>query len=275
MSCELMLDYFTQVVIPTIETKFPDQEVIITMDNARCHPPELLMNLHENIRVEFLPPNTTPLIQPCDQEVILSLKSKLKEMYFNRLLSFIRENWQSEGDLYTKFLRQHSLLDSICDLCKAWFEVPQSIIKRSFNNLLKKKELSDSLYQAIDFEGFENRQIRDASFTRVTDEDQQLTHIQDVAHLTKTFNQLSQEITNSTHRERIFVTSDQDIIEDLELQSEAPEDIINDYISEIDIQLDVEADLVNDMAEDEECTLEGEMSALRQQILNLQQRANQ
>ena len=173
MSGELMLDYFTQVVIPTIETKFPDQEVIITMDNARCHPPELLMNLHENIRVEFLPPNTTPLIQPCDQEVIFSLKSKLKEMYFNRLLSFIRENWQSEGDLYIKFLRQHSLLDSICDLCKAWFEVPQSIIKRSFNNLLKKKELSDSLYQAIDFEGFENRQIRDASFARVTDEDRQ------------------------------------------------------------------------------------------------------
>ena len=49
----------------------------------------------------------------------------------------------------------------------------------------------------------------------------------------------------------------------------------HDYISEIVIQLDVEADLVNDMAEDEECTLEGEMSALRQQILNLQQRANQ
>ena len=130
-------------------------------------------------------------------------------MYFNRLLSFIRENWQSEGDLYIKFLRQHSLLDSICDLCKAWFEVPQSIIKRSFNNLLKKKELSDSLYQAIDFEGFENRQIRDASFARVTDEDRQRTQIEQVARLTKTFNQLSQDITNPTYRERIFVTTDQ------------------------------------------------------------------
>ena len=59
------------------------------------------------------------------------------------------------------------------------------------------------------------------------------------------------------------------------LQSEAPEDITNVYISEIVIELDAEADLVNDIAEGEECTLEGEMSALRQQILNLQQRANQ
>ena len=104
---------------------------------------------------------------------------------------------------------------------------------------------------------------------------QQRLQSQEVAKLTTIFNKLSQEITDTTDRQRIQVTTDLDIIEDLELNSVAPPDIINEYINEFVIELDAEDDLVYDMGEDEECKLEEEMSVLLPQILHLQHRASQ
>ena len=242
------------------------------MDNARCHPPEALQALHENIRVVFLPANTTPLIQPMDQEVIFSLKSTLKLKYFNRLLTFVRAHWHEDGDLYRRFLRQHTFLESIQDLCAAWRQVPQPTIKMSFNNLLKKKDLYDELRQEHDFDGF-GPDITDpdvTSFDIVTQEDQQRRQTEVVANLTQTFNQLSNDNIDSVGRTRIFVTTDNDIIDDLDMDQEVPEDIIADYIENTIIHLNPEPDLAADMAEDEEYTLKDQMDTLQAQIGSLQ-----
>ena len=47
------------------------------MDNAPAHPQALIDDLVGDlsfIKVKFLPPNTTPLIQPMDQQAIASFK---------------------------------------------------------------------------------------------------------------------------------------------------------------------------------------------------------
>ena len=137
--------------------------------------------------------STSPFIQPCNQEVIFSLKSTLKAMYFNRLLTFVRQNCKAETDPYTKFLKQYTLLDSINDLDKTWNQLPRSIIIRSFNNLLKKSQLCDSLAQTADFEGFGvSPPAVDDIFTSVTDAEQQCHQSQEVAKLTTIFKRLSQ-----------------------------------------------------------------------------------
>jgi len=50
-----------------------DRNILLLMDNAKCHETENLETL-SNVRVYFLPPNTTSYLQPIDQGIIYSLK---------------------------------------------------------------------------------------------------------------------------------------------------------------------------------------------------------
>ncbi|XP_023213594.1 uncharacterized protein LOC111616408 [Centruroides sculpturatus] len=50
---------------------------LLLMDNVPSHPPNLEDDLdseHDFIKIKFLPPNTTPLLQPMDQQVISNFK---------------------------------------------------------------------------------------------------------------------------------------------------------------------------------------------------------
>ncbi|CAL4134088.1 unnamed protein product [Meganyctiphanes norvegica] len=53
MSSELFTDYFNEEIVPTIKKNFPQQRVIVTMDNATCHPPTL-NDIDDLIDVQFL-----------------------------------------------------------------------------------------------------------------------------------------------------------------------------------------------------------------------------
>ncbi|CAL4059274.1 unnamed protein product, partial [Meganyctiphanes norvegica] len=102
MSSELFTDYFNEEIVPTIKKYFPQQRVIVTMDNATCHPPTL-NDIDDLIDVQFLPPNTTSLIQPCDQQVIFHLKSRVRNVYFTKLLTYVRTHPEADNP-YQDFL---------------------------------------------------------------------------------------------------------------------------------------------------------------------------
>jgi hypothetical protein len=50
-------------------------KVLLILDNAPVHVRKELENSHPNVKVVFLPPNTTSLIQPLDQGIIKTFKS--------------------------------------------------------------------------------------------------------------------------------------------------------------------------------------------------------
>jgi len=50
-----------------------NRHILLLMDNAKCHETENLETL-SNVRVYFLPPNTTSYLQPINQGIIYSLK---------------------------------------------------------------------------------------------------------------------------------------------------------------------------------------------------------
>ncbi|XP_023239129.1 tigger transposable element-derived protein 1-like [Centruroides sculpturatus] len=74
---------------------------LLLMDNAPAHPPNLEDDLdseHDFVKVKFFPPNTTPLLQPMDQQVTndtdLNLRTFWKE-HFNILhcINLIDKAW--------------------------------------------------------------------------------------------------------------------------------------------------------------------------------------
>ena len=53
------------------------RKVILLVDNCSAHPKESADRLN-NVRLEFLSPNTTSVIQPCDQGIIRNVKGKYR-----------------------------------------------------------------------------------------------------------------------------------------------------------------------------------------------------
>ena len=53
--------------------------IILLMDNAKCYGCENISSL-SNVKVHFLPPNTTSHFQPLDQGIIYSLKAQYRKL---------------------------------------------------------------------------------------------------------------------------------------------------------------------------------------------------
>ncbi|CAB4411338.1 unnamed protein product [Rhizophagus irregularis] len=72
-----------------------NQHIILLIDNARCHKSENINNL-SNVKVHFIPPNTTSFLQPLDQGIIYSLKAQYRKLLCqNRIQAY---DFYEEGD---------------------------------------------------------------------------------------------------------------------------------------------------------------------------------
>ncbi|PNF20376.1 hypothetical protein B7P43_G10240 [Cryptotermes secundus] len=85
---DLFTDWINEVFGPSVKKYLLEMNlplhVLLVMDNAPAHPPDLQDDLLEEfkfIKIQFLPPNTTPLLQPMDQQVI----SNFKKLYTKAL----------------------------------------------------------------------------------------------------------------------------------------------------------------------------------------------
>ena len=142
MTAEIFESYVVDHLIPEIHTTYPREKVILTPDNTTCHP-EGMGWYDPDIVVDFLPPNTTSLIQPCDQSVIYSLKCLVKKIYYYKLLTHVRKYFANAdvADPYLHFLKSYTMHDAVNDLGLAWKHVHPSIIRRSFHKLIDIEKL--------------------------------------------------------------------------------------------------------------------------------------
>ena len=97
------------------------------VDNCTAHPKVELTN----IELEFLPPNTTSLIQPMDQGIIKNLKGHYRSKLATRLISEL----DSDSSLQMKDLAKNiSLLDAIYLLDEAWQAVKETTISNCYRH---------------------------------------------------------------------------------------------------------------------------------------------
>lgn len=91
-------DWFRNCFVPEVENYLKKSNLnfkaVLALDNAPGHPREL-ETMHPNIKVIFLPPNTTALLQPMDQGIIQAFKL----YYIRRTFKIIMDTMESNPDM--------------------------------------------------------------------------------------------------------------------------------------------------------------------------------
>lgn len=120
-------DWFTNHFVPGVKRYCTSKDipfkVLLILDNAPGHPAHL-DDCNPNIKVVYLPPNTTSLIQPMDQGVIAT-------RVINNALAATEKN----KDLTLKDFWKSYILDAVKNIADSWDEVKQTSMNGVWKNL--------------------------------------------------------------------------------------------------------------------------------------------
>ena len=130
---------------------FEDRKVILFLDNATCHP-ESMIGKFSQIKIVFLPKNTTSRLQPLDAGIIRNFKVKYRKRLVKYELSRIREDTSA-----TQIVKGVDVIMAIRWLQEAWKEVTNLTIKNYFekcgikgdDELIEGQEDDDLEFEAL------------------------------------------------------------------------------------------------------------------------------
>jgi hypothetical protein len=91
MNRDLMTDW---LMCFNRKMELENRKIILFLDNASSHPDTL--NL-KNIKLIFLPPNTTSICQPLDQEIIKNFKVHYRQRLLRHILSRVDQNVENKS----------------------------------------------------------------------------------------------------------------------------------------------------------------------------------
>ena len=111
------------------DMRLQKRKVLLVGDNCAAHLKDSSNHLH-NVKLVFLPPNTTSLIQPCDMGIIRSIKHNYRKNMVSRIISEI-DDAGSELSA-TTLAKAVTLLDAVHMLRSAWAAVTTSTVINCF-----------------------------------------------------------------------------------------------------------------------------------------------
>ncbi|XP_064100872.1 tigger transposable element-derived protein 1-like [Macrobrachium nipponense] len=124
-------------------------KALLILDNAPAHPPGLQDDILEEfqfVKVLYLPPNTSSILQPMDQQVIANFKKLFTKHLFRRCF----EVTESTKLTLREFWKEHyNIVVCLRIIDSAW----QEVTRRTLNSAWKK--LWPDAVSERDFEGFE------------------------------------------------------------------------------------------------------------------------
>ena len=124
MTGEILVDYLTSF---NQKMRAEKRSVLLLLDNAGCHPPEKLQDKFSNIRILFVPPNTTSKVQPLDLGIIANFKAHYKHLFLQHVLARI-----DEAKNATEVTGSINVLTAIRLVALGWREVKASTIQKCF-----------------------------------------------------------------------------------------------------------------------------------------------
>ena len=133
----------------------PDEvKAILLLDNAPAHPhADKLVSRDGRIRVVFLPPNTTSLIQPMDQGVVMATKRIYTRKHLDEVLVVIPDEddeiEDTRGLRTLEKIKSYNIKSGIYNFASSWKQVKISTLANYWKKLLQ------DIDPELDFEGFE------------------------------------------------------------------------------------------------------------------------
>lgn len=133
MTKALNLDWFKNCFIPEVKCylrgKGLDFKVLLLLDNAGGHGNDLA---YDGVQIEFLPPNTTSLIQPMDQGVIRAFKA----LYTRNTLQHLVDAMDSDQDFSLKdYWRGYTIASCLQNIQRAIQEMKTETLKACWKKL--------------------------------------------------------------------------------------------------------------------------------------------
>jgi hypothetical protein len=133
LTATIFEDWFSHHFVPEVKKYCTDNnhpfKALLILDNAPGHPP-ILWHHHPNIKIVFLLPNTTALLQPMDQGVIASFKAYYLRRTFERLIQAVNKE---DGPTIKEFWKSFNVLDAV-KIIKEWNAVTESNLKGVWKN---------------------------------------------------------------------------------------------------------------------------------------------
>ena len=128
------------------DMRLQNRHVLLLVDNCSAHPQDAAKKL-TNVQLSFLPPNTTSVIQPCDQGIIRNLKALYRRQVVKKMIEDIDGQ---QGLSANELARKLTLLDAIHMLAKAWSNVKEETIKNCYKKagFVKTPMMSDTTTEA-------------------------------------------------------------------------------------------------------------------------------
>ncbi|KFD60639.1 hypothetical protein M514_27186 [Trichuris suis] len=140
MTAHLFTSWFTDYFKPTVEAYCAENKIpfkiLLTMDNAPCHP-RAVAGMYKEINVVFLPANTSCLLQPMDQGVISTFKSYyLRNTLRMAITAIDKDTSERDGKNKLKdFWKGYSILDAIKNIRDSWEEISRGTLTGAWNAL--------------------------------------------------------------------------------------------------------------------------------------------
>jgi hypothetical protein len=129
-------------IIPFYVRSLPKVKTLFLMDNCTAHSSSELVTYYESIRkhtifdYKFLPPDTTPLLQPFDVTIAKAFKSRVRHYFHEYVLNNLLEIEKQNGKKKLTF-RNPNRNDIISWAITAWNEIDPSLARTSNCSKLK------------------------------------------------------------------------------------------------------------------------------------------
>ena len=114
-------------VLDTLNHQMRKQgKVILFLDNATVHPTSLT-DMYSNIKIVFLPKNTTSRLQPLDAGIIQSFKTKYRKKLMRYVIARINDDLTASA-----IAKGIDILQAITWVADSWKEVSDETVKNCF-----------------------------------------------------------------------------------------------------------------------------------------------
>jgi hypothetical protein len=138
-------DHFTPSIKDYLKRNNLSDTALLTLYNAPGHP-TILDNLVPNICVVFLPPNTTALLQPMDQEVIATFKV----YYLHRCMQqLIHKTGNDDKPTVREFWKSFNIKKSVENINLSWKEVTPLTMNSVWEKILSQCVIGDDLQNSV------------------------------------------------------------------------------------------------------------------------------